>query len=119
MDQSTTRKIAAIAKIITEDPDVNSGPGLNFYSVKKLSDSPSGTYAFAVNPYNYEIVLGKSGHGTILRNYDKQDFCEGGWVYLDKRKLIFNCGSLGNVRDKQGVKIALETYFNVRFDYSR
>ena len=89
------------------------------YTIKKLSDSPSGIFAFAVNPSNFEIVLGRSGHNTILRSYDKHDFCQGGWVHIKNRKLILNCGSLANVKDVPAVKKALENFFGVNFNYVR
>lgn len=91
----------------------------NMYTIKKLSDSPSGIFAFAVNPSNFEIVLGRSGHNTILRSYDKRDFCEGGWVDIKSKKLILNCGSLANVKDHVVVKRSLENFFGVNFNYVR
>ena len=90
------------------------------YSVKKLNQlKANNNLAFAVNPDNFEIVVSNSGHATILRDYSKLDFCQGGWVNIKQKKLIFNCGSLADVKDKPGVKNALQDFLGLYFEYSR
>jgi hypothetical protein len=63
--------------------------------------------AFAVNPDNFNIVLSKSGHSTIMRKfgYDKHNF-KGGWVFPSERKITFYSGILGKVSKKQQRLIA-------------
>ena len=63
--------------------------------------------AFAVNLENFNIILSKSGHSTIMRKfgYDKRDF-EGGWIFPGERKITFYSGTLGEVSKKQRQLIA-------------
>jgi hypothetical protein len=44
--------------------------------------------AYAVNPETFTVIISKSGHGKIMRSYDKHDF-EGGWIFPPKGKISF------------------------------
>lgn len=87
---------------------------LNFYKVEispeldglNLKKIPQ--LAYAVNPETFAIIISKSGHAKIMRSYDKHDF-EGGWIFPVNGKISFYSGYLGEVKDKDNVKNAIET----------
>lgn len=70
--------------------------------------------AFAVNQNNFEIVVGRSGHYTLMRSRDKHDY-EGGWIFLKQAKISFYSGALGAVSKNQDLIVdALITALSMR-----
>jgi hypothetical protein len=90
--------------------DISLSPELEVLSAKEISKLTQ--LAYAVNPESYTIIVSKSGHGKIMRNYDKHDF-EGGWLFPLDKKITFYSGYLGEVSDKDKVKDAFEKFFDL------
>ena len=85
--------------------------------VSRFEFNPSNKQvAFAVNSETFTIIVSSSGHPTIVR-YLGDGFDCGGWLWLDKSKLIHSSGFLGPVPDRiyNDVAAALSNYFRIEF----
>ncbi|PIT88480.1 MAG: hypothetical protein COU29_01710 [Candidatus Magasanikbacteria bacterium CG10_big_fil_rev_8_21_14_0_10_36_32] len=63
--------------------------------------------AYAVNKDNFVVTVAKSGHGKMTRDKDRRDL-EGGWIFPKQGKITFYSGTLGEVSDKENVRLAIE-----------
>ncbi|MFC1678167.1 hypothetical protein ACFLZ9_00340 [Patescibacteria group bacterium] len=70
--------------------------------------------AYVVNPETYKIIITRSGHAKTLRSYDKRDF-QGGWIFPRQGKITFYSGTLGEAKDQDQIKWAIEGALGISF----
>ncbi len=68
----------------------------NFFQVIETDIGDHDQLAFAVNLETFDIIIGRSGHGKLLRGRDKRDWA-GGWIFRGQGKITFYSGTLGSV----------------------
>lgn len=77
------------------------------YEIRQLDDCDNYQLAFAVNHSTETILVGQSGHATMMRGRDKHEW-EGGWIFRSKGQVVLACGWLGHVTtNREDIEAAL------------